>query len=315
MQPFALLGPQRLSPTLAEAVAALELAGPLTLIAAGAEERESDDAYVVDQLPGRQIDNLELFDRGLALLDAVPRLKALTRARQERLRKQQALYRRRLDHALDAYRDLARLLSDDDLLAAESESALDAVRELDRYYLDRVSAIWADYRVAEAEVEAGLAAVRSEMAERVEGSAGVLIAGGHVGTLLNALRLFDLKAALGTRPIVAWSAGAMAISDRVVLFHDSPPWGAGNAEALARGEGLAGGILALPSARHRLRLDRQDRVGSFAGRFAPTMCIGLDDGSQVIWREGRWSARSILRLRVDGRVLPVGAEGWEELVP
>ena len=46
------------------------------------------------------------------------------------------------------------------------------------------------------------------------------IAGGHVGELTRVLHLFHVAPYLPAR-VVAWSAGAMALTDRVVLFHDS----------------------------------------------------------------------------------------------
>ncbi len=45
----------------------------------------------------------------------------------------------------------------------------------------------------------------------------------------------------------------MVVCETVVLFHDSPPQGAGNAEVLDAGLGLARGVIALPHARRRLR--------------------------------------------------------------
>ena len=89
------------------------------------------------------------------------------------------------------------------------------------------SAIRADFdaawRPAERDGSPGTAAeVRAELDR-----AGVLvIAGGHVGVLLHVLRLF---AVTPPADVLAWSAGAMALTDRVVLFTD------GRAEAYAPG--------------------------------------------------------------------------------
>jgi hypothetical protein len=57
-------------------------------------------------------------------------------------------------------------------------------------------------------------------------------------------------------PVFAWSAGAMAVTDRVVLFHDSPPAGPpATPRSSAHGLGLFPGVVALPHARRRLRLE------------------------------------------------------------
>lgn len=115
-----------------------------------------------------------------------------------------------------------------------------------------------------------------------------MIAGGHVAVLLNRLRLFGVIELAEDKPIVAWSAGAMALGARVVLFHDSPPWGAGNAEVLEVGLGCYRGLLPLPDARHWLRLEDPARVALFARRFAPDLCAALDDGAAVRGEPGRW---------------------------
>ena len=72
--------------------------------------------------------------------------------------------------------------------------------------------------------------------------------------LLHRMRLFDVMGLLNDQPIFAWSAGAMAMGDRVVLFHDSPPHGVGNAELFEEGLGAYHGVLPLPHAKKRLHL-------------------------------------------------------------
>src|SRR5690606_41913723 len=58
----------------------------------------------------------------------------------------------------------------------------------------------------------------------------VVITGGNVAILINRLRLFGLGNMLKAKNVVAWSAGAMALCDRIVLFHDNPPQGRRNPE-------------------------------------------------------------------------------------
>ena len=93
------------------------------------------------------------------------------------------------------------------------------------------------------------------LAKLVATTDAIVIAGGHVAVLANRLRLFDIAALAGARPIVAWSAGAMALAERVVLYHDHPPQGAAPAELLDRGLGLVAGVLPLPDAARRLALE------------------------------------------------------------
>jgi hypothetical protein len=133
-----------------------------------------------------------------------------------------------------------------------------------------------------------VAAERSTVEELVREAAAVAIAGGQVAVLLNRLRLFGLPQLLEGATVLAWSAGAMAIADRVVLFHDSPPHGPGHAEVFGAGLGLAPGLLPFPHARRRLRFDDEHRVLLTARRFSPTVCVPLDDGERVDLLDGEW---------------------------
>ena len=124
--------------------------------------------------------------------------------------------------------------------------------------------------------------------------------------LLNRLRLFDIGTLLADRNVVAWSAGAMALADRIVLFHDHPPQGAGIAEVADRGLGLFRGVIPLPNAGERLRLDDPQRMSLFARRFAPEQCVTLDRGAALIWRDHKlveWAAT--FRVTRQGSLRPV----------
>ena len=81
--------------------------------------------------------------------------------------------------------------------------------------------------------------------------------------------------------VVAWSAGAMALTERVVLFHDRAAQGAGADRGLRRGLGLVPGVVLLPHARRRLRDRRPVRMAVLARRFAPARCVVLDDGVRL----------------------------------
>ena len=92
-----------------------------------------------------------------------------------------------------------------------------------------------------------------------------------------------------------------------MLFHDSPPQGPGDAEVYAPGPGhRSRGLVPLPHARHRrLRLDDPARVALFARRFAPDLCVPLDEGERLDWDEGgtEWTpSRETLALTAKGGV-------------
>ncbi len=154
-----------------------------------------------------------------------------------------------------------------------------------------------------------------QMARQIEKVEGLAIAGGHVAILLNRMRLFDLDKKLKGKAVFAWSAGAMAIAERVVLFHHSPPQGYGNTEVLEHGLGLVRGLVLFPHARRRLALDDRRRVALLARRFAPAICVAMADGAWMALDELGRSAvarrahgSGMSRLMPDGTVASLEAE-------
>jgi peptidase E len=149
---------------------------------------------------------------------------------------------------------------------------------------------------------------REDIARLLANVDALAIAGGHVAVLANRLRLFDVLALSGERPVIAWSAGAMACAERIVLFHDHPPFGSGHAQVLDQGLGLAEGLVFLPHARRRLDLGNAERVGMLARRMAPRAAIVLEDGAALTWRLGAgWTAgEGCLRMQDDGTLEPKG---------
>jgi hypothetical protein len=76
--------------------------------------------------------------------------------------------------------------------------AVTGVRALDAWHLDRSTelrtAFFAEVRLEE---RASIADHRRAIAQLVDASAGLLIAGGHVGVLLHLLQVFGLAALIG----------------------------------------------------------------------------------------------------------------------
>jgi hypothetical protein len=120
-------------------------------------------------------------------------------------------------------------------------------------------------------------------------AAALVIAGGHVGVLAEVLHLFNVAAALNGAPVIAWSAGAMALTDRIVLFHDRAPQGPGHPEVYGSGLSLLRDVVLLPHARARLRLGDTSRMTVFARRFAPARCVPLEAGTRIdVPADGAW---------------------------
>jgi hypothetical protein len=283
----ALLGPQRTSPSLAPLLARIGGDGPVCAVTAGWQEREGELEELEEHLAGPTTE-LALYRRAEAVFAADAELKDAYRERQETLLEMQKLYRRRLDHAMAALRELWDEPGRTAALDYERRSAMRALKTLDREHLRRIRLVLEHFeRTWTPAQRPSVAAHRRELEALVAPSRAVLIAGGHVEVLLNRLRLFGVGALLERRTVVAWSAGAMALCPRIVLFHDHPPQGAGNAEVADAGLGLCPGIVALPDASARLRLDDRQRVSLFARRFAPARGVTLDPGALLLWRGGR----------------------------
>ena len=103
------------------------------------------------------------------------------------------------------------------------------------------------------------------------------------------------------KPVFAWSGGAMAVCDRVVLFHDDPPQGPGASEVLDHGLGLVPDLVSLPQPEERLQLESTDRVRILAQRFAPALCLALPSRSSVVFQKGRFlRPDGVIELREDG---------------
>lgn len=307
-----ILGPQRLAPTFGDEIARLDLANRrVAIVTAGWQERERDDDELRALLSGSGVDNLELHGRAEALFEADPALAARYRARQNELRALQSFYRFRLDYTLAPARQLLeRRTGPARWLAAERRAAMSALRALDRQHHKRIAGVHRRFDATlRLEEHPELTRHRAEVAALADAADAIIITGGHVAVLLNRIRLFGLGPRLAEKPLIAWSAGAMALSERVVLFHDSPPQGAGNAELLEIGLGLVPKLVPLPHARKRLQIDDPVRVALFARRFAPAMAVPLDENARLAWDGTAWRpSPGLPLLHRDGSVVAMAPE-------
>jgi hypothetical protein len=294
-----LLGPQR-RPTLDRVLSSLDVGGPVVVVNAGWQEREADDAEIL-ALAGGQAVNLRLFTRWMDVLSADPEYAAAEREHRLLLDELQQLYRLRLDHALQAvYAVAGRGGGDAGIQASAMEDALAAVRLLDATHLTRVQELHDGfYGTWRLESRGAIAGHREEVRRLLASAECLVVAGGHVGELVRVVHLFHLAPHLPPR-VVAWSAGAMALTPRVVLFHDRAAHGASLTEVFDAGIGVIPGLVLLPHARRRLRTEDHLRMSVLARRFEPASCLVLDDGVRVdLGAEGQ--------LPDDARVL--GSDG------
>jgi hypothetical protein len=223
-----------------------------------------------------------LFARWMDALQADPEYAAAEREHRLVLDELRQLYLIRLDHALQAESAVsARTAGRAHTLAMASADALEAVRLLDATHLARVGELHDDfYGTWRLEERGTIAAHREEVRGLLSTAQCLVVAGGHVGELIRVLHLFHLSPHVPAR-VVAWSAGAMALTDRVVLFHDRAAQGASLTEVFDAGIGVVSGLVLLPHARRRLLTDDVVRMSGLARRFAPAPCLVLDDGVRV----------------------------------
>ena len=276
-----LLGPQDPVPNLKQAVDRINTDGPIVVISAGWRDSEGE----IDELreiTGRPLEDLKLYQRAEEVFANEPALHELHRERQDKLRELQRLYRIRLAPTLQAARKLMRTRAEPELLRSEQRAAIRQLRALDSHHLRRIRGIHLKFNERRSALDVPRALVqRDEVHSQVENAGLVLIAGGHVAVLLNRIRLFGLDQMLAQKPVIAWSAGAMALSERIVLFHHAAPQGKRDAELLDAGLGIVRRRVLLPHAGNRLDWRNRRRMALFSRRFSPAACSTLDNGSMI----------------------------------
>jgi len=305
MSTIVLLGPQRLEPMLSQTLDALGQPGALVAtITAGWEEREAEDEELAGHLGGRTVP-LQIFRRYETVLAEDAGLRAAVQSYDRDLDRIRGNYRLRLGYALDAARALLGMPDDSPHLAFDRAAAIEDVRRLDSELLTRVAAQRAEFTSRwHVDSHPSVRHQRDEVRRLLENCPVVAIAGGHVGMLLRAVRLFDLASLLRDRIIIAWSAGAMVLGERIVLFHDHPPQGAGNSEVFDHGIGLFTGLLPCPHARRRLKLSDAQRVALFCRRHEPRRIVLMNEGSRIVVERGRLTEQSRIRtVTPEGKVI------------
>jgi hypothetical protein len=294
-----LLGPR---PVLMPVLYELGVRGRVAFVNAGHQDTESDDAALVAAI-GLPSTNLRLHARAREVFEGDRDFTAAYRARQHRFRNIQSFYRVRLEKTDEAARMISVRYVEPDLLEQEDRVSVAQLRQLDDDHLERCTslraAFHAHWRLAERPI---IARHRAELAAELETAEALVIAGGHVASLFNRMKMFDVLGLAGDKPIVAWSAGAMVLTDRIVLFHDFPPYGSDIAQVLDAGFGLAPGIVAMPDPDRRIRLDDRLGIARFARRMQPATCVAMDRDARIVFEGGKRIHVSGARLRESGDV-------------
>ncbi len=297
-----LMGPVGDGAVVARELAALGVDGPVALVTAGWEEAERNDADL-DRALGGGTRNLGLFGRRLDILesdaeyaDELRRVRGLT----TQLREVYLVQLRHVLRGVEAVRQHdagARRLS-----GVQLDEAIETVRALDERHATRLEAVLGEFYTAHPPHQrASIAAHRDQLAAMVADCAAVVIAGGHVGVLTECLHVCNVGAMLAGRPVVAWSSGAMAIAERVMVVDDHDLGGRPD-EVLGAGIGVVRGVVPLPAARSRLRIDDRNHLALLARRLAPRATVLLDEGDRVAFDGGVPDLRTARVVAPDGTV-------------
>jgi len=301
-----LLGPQSAKPDIGAVLAEHGVRGRVALVRAGYQEREADDAALIETL-GLPAVNLRLHARSVEVFRDDPEFTAAYQARQHRLRHMQTFYRVRLDKIEDAARTVSVRYVEPELLEQEEKVSVDQFRHLDADHIERCDALRAAFerkwRVAERPL---IARHRAEILADLSTVDAIVIAGGHVASLLNRLALFDVLGLAAAKPVFAWAAGAMVLTERIVLFHDYPPYGSDIAQVLDAGFGLVRGIVVLPDPARRVNLDARAGIQRFARRMAPATIAAMHPGDRLVYELGTLVRASATRLSTTGEI----ERGW-----
>ena len=225
-----LLGPQRLTPTLPDVVRAAGSTSTPRRRTDGHDHRRVAGARggrrdLVDALLGNTV-NLRLHARAEDVFERDTELAAAHGERGRRLRDLQTPLRVRLAHAMDAVYELARR-PDRGTNARRARSVRARRRARPRRAPARAQ------RRGRRRVRRALAAGRARRRRRASRRGGDDARRGvrprdrrrARAALLNRLHLLGVADHVAGMHVFAWSAGAMVVTERIVVFHDDPPHG------------------------------------------------------------------------------------------
>jgi len=289
---------------LAAEVQAFGVDGPVALITAGWEEGERNDAEI-DRRLGGGTRNLNLYGRRLDVLESEVDYAEAQRRLRTQLDELRDIYLLRLRPALAGVDAIRRRFAEVHRPAGpELDGAIEAVRALDESHTSAIAVAYERFYAQNPPHERPtIARHREEVAAIVAGCAAIAIAGGHVGVLNDCLHLCNLAALIEERPLLAWSSGTMAVSERIVVIDDDDPAGRPD-EVYDIGIGVARGMVALPAAAARLHAHDPDHLAVLARRCSPSVCVLLDDGDRLELQAGRPAdLGSVGVITGDGRVL------------
>ena len=308
-----ILGPQHPHHNIDKALKDFCPTGNVAVISAGWRYEEKD----IDALKRaikRDVFHIPLYEWFEGLGGVEPELSNMHKLRQKRILAHKKVYQINLESALQTWHEIRGLYkSNPDIYNQDEHEACLHVQAIDRRCVERLEEIKGDFSaIAQPWLHESALPLFEQIAYTLDRCSALILTGGHVAILRNRLAFFGLEELLQDfllegKQIFAWSAGAMCLTDRIVLYHDDPPWGEGYAEILDTGMGLLPKVVFLPHANTRLDIGNPSRIEKFARRFAPDVCICLENGAHLVFNEhgvqDLSAKRSTFQLSVDGTKL------------
>lgn len=129
-------------------------------------------------------------------------------------------------------------------------------------------------------------AAKERLEQRILSANSIILFGGQLDQLLDALRFFRLREALsealrrGTQ-LVAMSAGAMVLCERVIIYDDMSATRR-DFQLHDRGLALVRDIQLFPHCTERIQTDDPDNLAYLARRFRHHACVGLNQRSFLL---------------------------------
>ena len=305
------LGPQPGRISLGPGLEALDLPpGPVAAITVGWRETEPVLREVERELErlGRKAAPLHIGERVGRAFASDAELAKAHRVLQDGLLAEERLYGVHLRRAVETAHEVAQLTFGEKYRVPYAEEAWRAILAADRFHVECHAVLWQEFREAVRLHERPALRKEKEEVERLlAGSASVVLTGGHVAVIRNRLLLLGLGDALARLPILAWSAGAMVLTPRVVLFHDRLPGGSARPEVLGDGFSVLPGLALFPDAGMRLDLEDRQSLGELSGRVKPDRAVLLDSEDVLHWDGRQWSSPGGIRI--------LSSEGEVETIP
>ena len=307
-----ILGPQRPTPNIANVLNAHCRRGPIAVISAGWRYDESEIQALTRDIQ-REVYHLPLYEWFDELGDKETELSNEHSERQKKIKAYKKAYRMRLQLDMEYLAFIHQLHKsspvyyEKDLIEARK-----AIAKTDHDAITRLNEIRLEFpNLQEPWLHASAASYHQEIKDILEKCDVLIITGGHVAILRNRMFFFGLHALLKDfleqgKSIICWSAGAMSLTDEIVLYYDDPPDGKGTAEVLDTGLNLIPNTLFFPHGRQRLKVDEQLRISSLVHRFTPKRCFILEEGSHMIYQDQRLTqSTSTIELFPDGTLAEV----------